>query len=367
MRGGRKKGETTPLSDEAPATSADPAVFSERGGATADDREDPEDEKEEEEIADGRDEEEDHDEQEAEEGAGEPPKLEEGFYEIEDIRRKRVRKGEVQYLIKWRGWPETDNTWEPFENLKSCADFIEVFEKKSSRSRGRKRRRKNNGLTNTFIKRKPRSLRTEETPLPIEMDREEGEDNQYGEEKQAVEDADANGAHEIDEQEKDCGKETGCISIQLNSTVDEEGSMEDGSSKVECAHPVGSKKRKSGSVRRFQKDLLQDGHDEGGHNAVIALEKLENEGVDSNENEEEIGNKAHRPVDSMNPPTITKILKPVSCQAIVTDNVQKVSIIFKALMSDGHEVLVDNTDLKHKNPLLLISYYEQHLRCDPQS
>lgn len=30
-----------------------------------------------------------------------PPKLADGFFEIEDIRKKRIVKGQLQYLIKW--------------------------------------------------------------------------------------------------------------------------------------------------------------------------------------------------------------------------------------------------------------------------
>ncbi|RWW82689.1 hypothetical protein BHE74_00008837 [Ensete ventricosum] len=33
--------------------------------------------------------------------------------------------------------------------------------------------------------------------------------------------------------------------------------------------------------------------------------------------------------------------------------------------SDGKEVLVDDKELKANNPLLLISFYEQHLRYSP--
>lgn len=40
-------------------------------------------------------------EEEEEEGEEERPRLEDGFYEIEDIRKKRMRKGQLQYLIKW--------------------------------------------------------------------------------------------------------------------------------------------------------------------------------------------------------------------------------------------------------------------------
>lgn len=29
-----------------------------------------------------------------------------------------------------RGWPETANTWEPYENLAACYDVIEAFEER---------------------------------------------------------------------------------------------------------------------------------------------------------------------------------------------------------------------------------------------
>ncbi|XP_020590384.1 probable chromo domain-containing protein LHP1 [Phalaenopsis equestris] len=372
MKGGRKKIDTPPPSDEQAAAGGDDAVpSSEPQGAALEEKaatleekaaalEEKEEEEEEEVEAEIADEEgvSEKDRQDEAPREGEPTKLEEGFYEIEDIRKKRIRKGEVQYLIKWRGWPETANTWEPIENLKSCADFIEVFEERSP-SRGRKRKRKHSGLNNAFIKRKPRSVRNEEASPSIE--------NELRKEKQIVDEVEANGSHEADEKKKESDKEAGHISIQLNvPAVEEEGSMEDGASKVEFCHPVGSKKRKSGSVRRFKQNSVHCQQDEA-HNVVIAGEKLGNEGADSNENEEEIGNKTKKLDDSMNPHTITKILKAVRYHASVTDNVQQVSIIFTALRSDGQEVLVDNKDLKLSNPLLLISYYEQHLRYSPLS
>ena len=39
-------------------------------------------------------------------------------YEVERICKKRtMENGVVQYLVKWKGWDHTDNTWEPTENL----------------------------------------------------------------------------------------------------------------------------------------------------------------------------------------------------------------------------------------------------------
>ncbi|KAL8119440.1 chromo domain protein LHP1-like [Apium graveolens] len=91
-----------------------------------------------------------------EDAGGSRPKLAEGFYEIEAVRRKRVRKGQVQYYIKWRGWPETANTWEPYDNLAACYDVIETFEEslRSGKHRSRKRKRRSTGPV-PQVKKKP--------------------------------------------------------------------------------------------------------------------------------------------------------------------------------------------------------------------
>ena len=39
-------------------------------------------------------------------------------YEVEKIIDKRIRKGAVEYYVKWKGWEDpSDNTWEPVGNL----------------------------------------------------------------------------------------------------------------------------------------------------------------------------------------------------------------------------------------------------------
>ena len=65
----------------------------------------------------------------------------EGEWNVEAIVGCDVIDGAVHYEVKWQGWPTSDNTWEPLENLTSCMELVEEFRSRTKRPRGRPRKR----------------------------------------------------------------------------------------------------------------------------------------------------------------------------------------------------------------------------------
>ncbi|CAF1244328.1 unnamed protein product [Rotaria sordida] len=50
-------------------------------------------------------------------------------YDVEKILSKRINgKGRTFYLIKWKGYSTSHNTWEPKDNVTNCQDLIKEFE-----------------------------------------------------------------------------------------------------------------------------------------------------------------------------------------------------------------------------------------------
>lgn len=46
---------------------------------------------------------------------------------VETIVNAKIERGKVKYQIKWEGYPESENTWEPLSNVRHMWDEIQEF------------------------------------------------------------------------------------------------------------------------------------------------------------------------------------------------------------------------------------------------
>ncbi|CAN9508961.1 unnamed protein product [Ophioblennius macclurei] len=65
----------------------------------------------------------------------------EQVFAVESIVKKRVRKGNVEYLLKWKGWPPKYSTWEPEEHILDKR-LVQAYEEKEQKERALGHRRK---------------------------------------------------------------------------------------------------------------------------------------------------------------------------------------------------------------------------------
>ncbi|WJX36343.1 La ribonucleoprotein [Trifolium repens] len=277
------------------------------------------------------------------------PKLDDGFYEIETIRRKRLRKGEVQYLIKWRGWPETANTWEPLHNLQSVPDLIHAFEESLKSGGG-------GGVGVVGAKHHRKRTRHSQPPQT-------GISNLLNTSQQHI--AQTNHQNHSNELKPtpNAGVRADNLAIHFQQTlISTPNDAQSNGDSLQTDRCTGAKRRKSSSVKRFKKE---DSAVDTKNATDISIGKLE---PGWTETAGYMGNNGHQNIaDAKTGCNIVKIIKPIGYSASLSCYMQDVSVTFMALRSDGTEVMVDNKYLKTNNPLLLINFYEQHLRYNPTS
>uniref|UniRef100_A0A224XSR8 Chromo domain-containing protein n=1 Tax=Panstrongylus lignarius TaxID=156445 RepID=A0A224XSR8_9HEMI len=85
-------------------------------------------------------------------------------YAAERIMKKRLRKGRVEYFVKWKGWSQKHSTWEPEENILD-GRLIEIFEQ-------------NQRTDVTPHKRGPKKKEHKQTPVSTGTEREIDENNE---------------------------------------------------------------------------------------------------------------------------------------------------------------------------------------------
>jgi hypothetical protein len=55
---------------------------------------------------------------------------EDNIFEVEKIMAHRENNYKKEYLVKWLGYPDADNTWEPETNLTNCRAMLARYRKK---------------------------------------------------------------------------------------------------------------------------------------------------------------------------------------------------------------------------------------------
>lgn len=67
-------------------------------------------------------------------------------YEVDRIVGKRKRASTLEYRVRWKGYGESDDTWEPLSHLDNASAKIKAFEQAKALSRGRGRGGRGRGL-----------------------------------------------------------------------------------------------------------------------------------------------------------------------------------------------------------------------------
>ena len=47
--------------------------------------------------------------------------------EVENILDLRIYRGQLQYLVKWKGYSDAENTWEVQDKVRNAMDLVRLF------------------------------------------------------------------------------------------------------------------------------------------------------------------------------------------------------------------------------------------------
>jgi hypothetical protein len=49
------------------------------------------------------------------------------LWEVEGIKDSRLQRGKLEYLVKWKDYPQEESTWEPADNVKYAKRLVDNF------------------------------------------------------------------------------------------------------------------------------------------------------------------------------------------------------------------------------------------------
>jgi hypothetical protein len=63
-------------------------------------------------------------------------------WEVEKILDSRTHNTDTEYLVKWKGYDDKDNTWEPLKNLTNCQEALRNYQQRHHSANPRNPRRR---------------------------------------------------------------------------------------------------------------------------------------------------------------------------------------------------------------------------------
>ena len=90
-------------------------------------------------------------------------------YKVEEVLDSRLKKGKLEYLVKWSGYTDEYNTWEPVFNLENSKEAIEDFHKENPSAPRRLRANIFEGLVFRKYENLTQPLRVPPSSLEVEV------------------------------------------------------------------------------------------------------------------------------------------------------------------------------------------------------